>query len=164
MAPLRSPSLLYKCFLQPLLTYASPGLFPFLSVTNIIKLERLHRAASRAITGCLSSFPIPLLSEASLLPLWVTLTHIALSSYERALCLSTSFPILGWSSVGVEATQGALILLDCWSEYWCLPFNRSKCKVSFSVEYHQANFQPHLLFTSLLLSHSNFLFLNMYLQ
>ena len=101
MAPLRNPSLLYKCFLQPLLTYASPGLFPFLSVTNIIKLERLHRAASRAITGCLSSFPIPLLSEASLLPLWVTLTHIALPSYERALRLPT-FRISGLARHGVK--------------------------------------------------------------
>ena len=45
------------------------GWFPFLSITNITKLERLHQVASRAITGCLSSSPIPLLSEASLPPL-----------------------------------------------------------------------------------------------
>ena len=50
-----SLSVLYKSFLRPLLTYASPGWFPFLSATNLTKLERLHRAASRAITGCLSS-------------------------------------------------------------------------------------------------------------
>ena len=50
-----SLSVLYKSFLRSLLTYASPGWFPFLSATNITKLERLHRAASRAITGCLSS-------------------------------------------------------------------------------------------------------------
>ena len=63
-------SLLYKAFLRPLLTYASPGWFPFLSITNFTKLERLHRVASRAITGCLLSSPIPLaLSEASLPPL-----------------------------------------------------------------------------------------------
>ena len=81
--------LLYKSFLRPLLTYASPGWFPFLSVTNITKLERLHRAASRAITGFLSS-------EASLLyPLRVTLTHFTLSSYERTLCFPTSFYISG---------------------------------------------------------------------
>ena len=36
-----SLSLLYKSFLRPLLTYASPGRFPFLSVTNLTKLERL---------------------------------------------------------------------------------------------------------------------------
>ena len=64
-APLRarkeSFSLLYKAFLQPLLNYASPGWLPFLSVTNFTKLERLHWAASRAITCCLSSSPIPLL-------------------------------------------------------------------------------------------------------
>ena len=65
-----SLSVLYKSFLRPLLTYVSPGWFPFLSATNFTKLERLHRAASRAITGCLSSFPIPLLlTEASLPPL-----------------------------------------------------------------------------------------------
>ena len=56
-----SLSLMYKAFFRPLFTYALPGWFPFLSATNIIKLERLHRAASRAITSCLSSSPIPLL-------------------------------------------------------------------------------------------------------
>ena len=69
-------SLLYKSFLRSLLTYASPGWFPFLSATKLTKLERLHRAASRTITGCLSSSPNQLLlSEASLPPLRVTLTH-----------------------------------------------------------------------------------------
>ena len=86
-----------------LLTYASPGWFPFLSATNFTKLERLHRAASRAITGCLSSSPIPLLlSEASLPPLRVTLTHFTLLSYERALRLPTSFPISGLARLGVK--------------------------------------------------------------
>ena len=100
MGPL---SLLYKSLLWPLLTYASPGWFPFLSVTNITKLECLHRAASRAITGCLSSSPIPLLlSEASLSPLRVTLTHFTLLSYERALRLPTSFPISGLARLGVK--------------------------------------------------------------
>ena len=37
-----SLSLLYKSFLRSLLTYASPGWFPFLSATNLTKLERLH--------------------------------------------------------------------------------------------------------------------------
>ena len=65
-----SLSLLLTALLRSLLTYASPGWFPFLSATNFTKLERLHRAASRAITGCLSSYPIPLLLyEASLPPL-----------------------------------------------------------------------------------------------
>ena len=78
-----SLSVLYKSFLRLLLTHASPGWFPFLSATNFTKLERLHRAASRAITGCLSSSPIPLLLvEASLPPLRVTLTHFTLFSYE----------------------------------------------------------------------------------
>ena len=96
-----SLSFLYKAFLRPLLTYASPEWFPSLSVTNITKLECLHRAASRVITGCLSSSPIQLLSEASLLPLRVTLTHFALSSYER-LFVPTCFPISGLAKLGVK--------------------------------------------------------------
>ena len=96
-------SLLYKSFLRSLLTYASPGWFPFLSATNFTTSECLHRAASRTITGCLSSSPIPLLlSKASLLPLRVTLTHFTLSSYERALRLPTSFPISGLTRLGVK--------------------------------------------------------------
>ena len=92
-----SVSLLYKAFLRPLPTYASPGWFLFLSITNITKLERLNRAASHAITGCRSSFPIPLfLSEASLPALRVTLTDFALSSYERTLRFPTSFPFQVW--------------------------------------------------------------------
>ena len=98
-----SLSLLYKAFLRPLLIYASPGWFPFLSVTNITNLERLYREASRAITGCLSSAPIPpLFFKASLPPLRVTLTHFILSSYERALRLPTSFPIPGLAKHGVK--------------------------------------------------------------
>ena len=65
-----SLSLMYKAFLWPLLTYASPRWFPFLSATNITKLEHLHQAAGCTITSCLSSSPILLLlSEASLPPL-----------------------------------------------------------------------------------------------
>ena len=98
-----SLSVLYKAFLGYLLIYASPGWFPFLSVINITKLERLHRAASRTISGCLSSSPIPvLLSEDFLPPLRVTPTHFPLSSYERALRLPTSFPISGLARLGVK--------------------------------------------------------------
>ena len=68
----------------------------FLNITNITKLERLYRATSRAITGCLSFSPISLLlSEAALPPIRVTPTHFTLSFYERALRLPTSFPISG---------------------------------------------------------------------
>ena len=98
-----SLSVLYKSFLRSLLTYASPGWFPFLSATNLTKLECLRRAASRAITDCLSSSPIPLLlSEASLPSLGVTLTHFTLFSYERALGLPTCFPISGLARLGVK--------------------------------------------------------------
>ena len=95
--------LLYKVFLRSLLTYASPGWFPFLSATNFTKSELLHRAASRAIIGCLSSSPIPLLlSEASLPSLRVTLTHFTFLSYERARRLPTSFHISGFARLGVK--------------------------------------------------------------
>ena len=98
-----SLSVLYKSFLRSLLTYASPGWFPFLSATNFTKSERLHRAASRAITGCLSSSPILLLlSEASLPPLRVTLTHFTVLFYEWALRLPTSYPISGLARLGVK--------------------------------------------------------------
>ena len=52
-----SLSLLYKAFVRPVLTYASPGWFPFLCNTATNHLEVLHRAACRVITGCLSSTP-----------------------------------------------------------------------------------------------------------
>ena len=55
-----SISLPFKAFLWPLLTNASTGWFPFLSVTNVSKLERLKQAASRVITDCLSYAPISL--------------------------------------------------------------------------------------------------------
>ena len=98
-----SLSVLYKFFLRSLFTYALPGWFPFLSATNLTKLECFHQVASHAITGCVSSFPIPLLlSEASLPPLRVTLTHFTLLSYERALHLPTFFPISGLARLGVK--------------------------------------------------------------
>ena len=56
-----SLSFLYKAFLWPLLTYASPRWFPFSSNSNITELERLHQAPSPTNYGCLSSSPIPLL-------------------------------------------------------------------------------------------------------
>ena len=94
---------LYKSFLRSFLTCTSPGWFPFRSATNFTKLERLHQAASRAITGCLSSSPIPLLlSESSLPPLRVTLTHFTVLSYERALCLPASFFFSGLARLGVR--------------------------------------------------------------
>ena len=95
--------LLYKAFFQLLFTYASPGWFSFLSVINFTKLEHPHRAASRTITSCLSSSPMPLLiSEASLPPLCVTLTHFTRSSNEQALRLPTLFPNSDLARLGSE--------------------------------------------------------------
>ena len=96
-------SLLYKFFLRPLFTYASPGWSSFLSDTDITKLERFHRAASRTISGCFLFSPIPLLLyEALFSSLCVTLTHFTLLFCERALRPPTSFPISGLARLGVK--------------------------------------------------------------
>ena len=71
-----------------------------------------------------------------------------------ALFIAYDLPI--WSlflsvPTALEVTQGALIRLEIWPEYWCLPISPSKCVASFSVNPHQANLQPDLLlFNSLL--------------
>ena len=91
----RPISSINKAFIRPILTYASPGWFPFSSPTHITSVERMHRSSCRVITGCLSSTPIPLLHiEALLPPLRVTLTHQSLSFFERALRLPPTFPIV----------------------------------------------------------------------
>ena len=59
---------LYKAFIRPILTYASPGWFPFSSPTHITSVERMHRSSCRVVTGCLSSTPIPLLHIEALHP------------------------------------------------------------------------------------------------
>ena len=100
-AYLRSPSLFFVSFSFALLIYGLHGWFPFLIITNITELKRLHQAASRTISNCLSSSPIPLLSEASLPPLRATLTHFIFSFYERAL-LPTCFAISGLARPGVK--------------------------------------------------------------
>ena len=75
----------------------------------------------------------------------------------RPLCLFPSaalFTLTIWpfgplpssAPTSVEATQGALVRLERWSEYWCLSLNPRKCEVCFfSVDSHQANLQPNLL-------------------
>ena len=81
--------------MRPVLTYASPGWFPFLCNTATNHLEVLHRAACRVITGCLSSTPSSLLLlEAQLPPLKLTLEHQTLYSFERGLRLPPDFSSL----------------------------------------------------------------------
>ena len=76
---------------------------PFHSITNFTKSESPYRAAVRAITGCLAFSSIPLLlSEASLPPLRVTLTHFALSFYKRAIHLPNFPPISSLAILGSE--------------------------------------------------------------
>ena len=84
---------LYKAFIRPILTYASPGWFPFSSPTHITSVGRMHKSSCRVITGCLSSTPILLLHiEALLPPLRVTLTDQSLSFFKRAPVYLQPFP------------------------------------------------------------------------
>ena len=120
-----SLSLLCKAFLRPLFTYASPGWFPFLRVTNSIKLKDRYRVASRVITGFLLLSPIPILvSKASLPPLRVTLTHFALSSYQLAFCLPNSFPNFRFGQTSSETK-----ILQILPESFCVhsPLHASFC-------------------------------------
>ena len=102
-APLRSLSLLcINLFFGPFSLMVHPDGSLSLA-TNFTKLERLHQAASRAITGCFSSSRIPLLlSEAFLPTLRVTLTDFTLLSYKWALYLPTSFPNISLARLGVH--------------------------------------------------------------
>ena len=70
-------------------------------------------------------------------------SSVSCSLYADDLAIWSSSPSV---PTAVEATQGALIRLEHWSEYWCLPLNPSKCEASFfSVDPHQANLQPNIL-------------------
>ena len=65
------------------------------------------------------------------------------SFYANDLAIWSSSPSV---TTAVEATQGALFRLECWSEYWCLLLSPSNSEASFfSVDPHQANLQPKLL-------------------
>ena len=70
-------------------------------------------------------------------------SSVSCSLYADGLAIWSSYPSV---PAAVKAIQGALIRLERWSEYWCLPLNPTKCEASFiSVDPHQANLQPHLL-------------------
>ena len=70
-------------------------------------------------------------------------SSVSCSLYADDLAIWSSSPSV---LTVVEATQGALFRLECWSEYWCLPLNLSKCEASFfSVDPHQGNLHPNLL-------------------
>ena len=102
-----SLSLRYKAFVRPVLTYASPGWFPFLFNTATNHLEVLQRAACRVITGCLSSTPSSLLFlEAQFPPLKLSLEHQALYFFERTLRLPPDI-----SSLDALATRNVLCRL-----------------------------------------------------
>ena len=55
-------------------------------------------------------------------------SSVSCSHYADDLAIWSSSPSV---PTAVEATQGALIRLERWSEYWCLPSNPSKCEASF---------------------------------
>ena len=70
-------------------------------------------------------------------------SSVSCSLYVDNLAIWSSSPLI---PIAMEATQGALFRLECWSEYWCFPLNPSKCEASFfSVDPHYANLQPNLL-------------------
>ena len=70
-------------------------------------------------------------------------SSVSCSLYADDLAIWSSSPSV---PTAVEATQGALLRLERWSEHCCLPLNPSKCEASFfSVDPHQANLQPNLL-------------------
>ena len=70
-------------------------------------------------------------------------SSISCSLYADDLAIWSSSPLV---PTAVEATQGALIQLKRWSEYWCFSLNPNKCEASFfSVDPHQATPQPNLL-------------------
>ena len=70
-------------------------------------------------------------------------SFVSCSFYADDLAIWSSSPLV---PNAVEATQGALFRLECWSKYWCLSLNPSKCEASFfSVDPHQALFHPNLL-------------------
>ena len=69
-------------------------------------------------------------------------SSISCSLYADDLAIWSSSPLV---PTAVEATQGALFWLERWSEYWCLPFNPSKCEASFiSLDPHQTHLQSNL--------------------
>ena len=135
--PIRSPYLLcINIFFGPFSLVVHPHGF-FLSVINITKLERFHRAGSCAISDWLSSSLIPLiLSETSLPLLRVTLINFGLSSYERAFRLPTSFPISGLARLGVKPrlcrSPGELLGPLTRSCFLLLPYGGSPCLPSLS--------------------------------
>ena len=88
---------------MPLLTYASPGWFPFLSATNFTQLEC---STERLVTPSLAASHPPLYLCFSLrflyFPYDPPLTHFTLFFYEHAICLPTSFTISGLARLGVK--------------------------------------------------------------
>ena len=105
-----------------------------------------HASLSFRIRWCVrqASVHIPVLLFLSINDLPASLpSSISCSLYTDDPALWPSYPSM---PVAVEATQEALIRLDCWSHYCCFPLNPSKREVSiFSMDRHQANFQLHPL-------------------
>ena len=93
MGPFEKSLLLYKAFLWSLLTSASSKCFFFLVLPTLPNwnffTERLFAPSPAVSRSPLSHFSLRRLY----LPLRVTLTHFAMSFYEQALDLPTSFPI-----------------------------------------------------------------------
>ena len=112
------------------------------------KRYKYHQIGTPPPNGQSRHHRLPLvLSEASLPPLQVTLTHFTLLSYEGALRLPTSFPISGLARLGVKprlcrsswrafaSTHPLMLPFTCYREalYACSPFPSWNLP-SFAVE------------------------------
>ena len=93
------------------------------------------------------------------IPSWPVLFSLFINDLPASLPSSVSCSFYAddlaiWSSsssvhTAVVAKQGALFRLECWSEYWCLPLNLSKCDAFFFlVDLNQVHLQPNVLLLS----------------
>ena len=109
---------------------------------GLSKSQKSFLSSPSRCSARIRSWPCSILSLHQHLPASLP-SSVSCSLYADDLAIWSSSPSV---PIAVEATQGALFRLERWSEYWCLPFNPSKCEASFfSVDPHQANLQPNLL-------------------
>ena len=128
-----------------------PGYRTILSINDFSKTfdsvwnpTLFHKLISAGLSTCFACWAQPFLSDRRACVVYQ-------NHKSRFFRVGRSVPqgyVLGlsiWSSspsvpTAVGTTQGALIRLDCWSEYWRLSLNPRQCEASFfAVDLHQAN-------------------------
>ena len=118
------------------LSFLIGALVWFIKITKVVPFESVEVFCMNPFWPCSSFLFINDLPAS--LP-----SSVSCSLYADDLVIWSSSPLV---QTAVEAIQGALLRLERWSEYWCLPLNPIKCEASFfSVDPHQANLQPNLL-------------------